>query len=112
MLPVALTPRRKLALALALAWWVPSSAFFMYRLHFGTAPPLLHWPFAVTAAWTLASALATGVIVVECVRVSFRAPASWSDKRHFAFALVVALACLIVQWVSLVLASQGGTRAF
>ena len=113
MLSAALTPRRKVALVLALAWWAPSSAVLVYSAHVRAGLPMLHWPFAVTVAWTLASALASGTLIVEFARLSVRSSASWSDKRHFTVALLVALACLIMQWTGLVLASQRGDgRAF
>ena len=114
MLLAAMTPRRKVALGLALAWFVPLTAFSLYAMHHRGPPPFLNWPFAVTAAWTLASALACGIVVAEAVRVSARASASWSEKRHFGVALLVALLCFAIQCLCLVLASQhmGSARAF
>jgi hypothetical protein len=113
MLGAALTPRRKVALALALAWWVPSSAIFLYGLHASAGLPMLNWPFAVTVAWTLASALASGALITELARLNVRSSVSWSDRRHFTVAVLVALVCFIIQWTSLVLASQQGYgRAF
>lgn len=106
MLGATLTPRRKVALALALAWWVPSFGYCLHSVHVGTGLPMLHWPFAVTVAWTLASALAAGALIVELARLSVRSSVSWSDPRHFTLALLVALVCFIVQWISLALASQ------
>jgi len=112
-IPATLTPRRKVALTLALAWFFPSLAFMFYTLHLGGEPPFLRWPFVVTTAWTLATAAACGIIVAETARYRARAGASWSDKKHLQVALSVALTCLVIQWVPLVLASfHGGTRAF
>lgn len=113
MLSAGLTPRRKVALVLALAWWAPSSGALLYSLHEDAGVPMLHWPLVVTVAWTLASALASGALIVELARLSVRSSVSWSDRRHFTLALLVALACLIVQWTSLVVASQRSAgRAF
>ena len=112
-IPATLTPRRKVALTLAPAWFFPSLAFMFYTLHVGGEPPFLRWPFVVTTAWTLATAAACGIIVAETARYRARAGASWSDKKHLQVALSVALTCLVIQWVPLVLASfHGGTRAF
>jgi hypothetical protein len=113
MIPATLPPRRKFALTLALAWFVPSLAFMFYNLHVGGEPPLLRWPFVATTGWTLASAAACGIIVAETARYTARAGASWSDKKHLRVVLSVALTCLVIQWVPLVLASlHSGTRAF
>jgi hypothetical protein len=115
MLRAALTPRRKVALALALPWFVISTGVVFYTSHQGAGLPflLLHWPFALTAGWTILSAMTCGILVAELARMAGRTPATWSDKRHFAVALVVASVCLAIQWASLVLAAQGvGARAF
>jgi hypothetical protein len=98
---VTLTPRRRFFLGVALAWFVFALAFLAYWQRRGVGLPLLHWPFAATLLWTLASALACGVVVAECLGAMARRRAPWTARRHLWVALLLALACFIVQWFSL-----------
>jgi hypothetical protein len=100
-----LTARRRLFFALALAWFVFALIFSVYRQRSGAALPFLHWPFAATLAWTLASALACGVVVAECLRSMGRRQVPWTARRHLWTALLLALTCFVVQWLSLAAAA-------
>jgi hypothetical protein len=114
MLPATLTPRRKLALGLAIPWFAFMLAVGLHILHFGAGQmPFVHWQLPVTAAWIVASSIASGLLITEMVRLTMRSSAAWSDSHHFAFALIVSSALLGVQSLSLWLAFHvWGARAF
>src|SRR5215469_5343446 len=114
MLPAALTPRRKWALAFSLPWLVISYGALFYAMNNGTDPAclLLRLPFAATAGLTLAFALSGDIIITEMLRLVIPSSTAWSEKRHFALALTIAAASLAVQWFTLVLAEQRSAHAF
>jgi hypothetical protein len=114
MLPAALTPRRKVALGIAIPWVIFMLVFGFYTLHFGPGGlPFVHWPAAAIAAWVLVSALASGLVITELLRLTARSSAEWSDSRHFRLAAIVSLVLLAIQSLSVVLAFHAtGARAF
>jgi hypothetical protein len=111
MLTASLTRRRKLALGIALPWVLFTSIYYFHTLHFGAGLPFVHWHIAAIVAWTLPSAAASGLVITELLRLAARSGATWSDKRHFRIALIVAMVLLGVQWLSLGLAFHSA-RAF
>jgi len=85
--------------------------FVFYSLHFGGQLPFLHWHFAALAAWVVASALASGLVITEMWRLT--SSATWSDKRHFRIAFVVSVVLLGIQTLSMGFALHAtGARAF
>src|SRR5215469_15761891 len=114
MFPAALTPRRKLALAIALPGLAISYGVVFYAMRTGADPQLLllRLPFAGTIALTIAFALAGGVVVTELARIGIRSSTAWSERRHFAIVLTISVASLVIQWFSLVWAAQRAGRAF
>jgi hypothetical protein len=113
MLAAALTPRRKVALGIALPWGAFTLLFGLYNLHFEVGPLFAHWHFAAIAAWVLTSALAIGLVITELLRLTLPSSAVWSDARHFRIALIISLVLLALQSLSLVLAFHAPSpRAF
>ena len=113
MLLAAPTPRRKLALGIALPWVAFSLLFTLYKLQFGVGRPFVNWHFAALSAWIAVSALASGLVVTELLRSSVSSASTWSDRRHFAIALIVSVALLAIQLISLELGFHAtGARAF
>jgi hypothetical protein len=113
MVPAPLTPRRKLALGIALPWVAFMLVLGFYTMHFSPGPPFVHWHFAAIAAWVVTSALTSGLVITELSRLTVRSSATWSDKRHFRIALIVSLGLLVVQSLSVVLAFHAtSARAF
>jgi hypothetical protein len=114
MLPATLTPRRKLALALALPPLFISYGVLFYAMHKRADPAslLLRLPFVGTVALTIAFALSGGVLLVELARLGIPGSTAWSEKRHFVTVLIVAAVSFAGQWFCLVLAAQRGARAF
>ena len=113
MLLAELTLRRKLALGIALPWFLFTSLFVVYTLHSGAGLPFMHWRFAASAAWLVASAGASGLVTTELLRLTARSGATWSDRRHFWIALIISLALLAVQSLSFGFAHHAtGARAF
>ena len=111
MLPAGLTPRRKLALGIAFPCAAAMFAFFFYTSYFRGQLPFLHWHFAAIAAWLAASALSNGLLITELLRFSARSAETWSDQRHFRIALIVSLALLAIQALSVVVGRMTGARA-
>jgi hypothetical protein len=108
MLSPPLTPRRKLALGIALPWVAFMFAFGFYTLQSGAGPPpFAYWHFVAIAAWVAASSLASGLVITELSRLTVRSSPTWSDKRHFRIALFVSLGLLVVQSLSVMLAFHG-----
>jgi hypothetical protein len=114
MLPAPLTPHRKLALRIAIPWLAFMLVFGLYTSQFAAGPlAIVHWHLAAIAAWVVVSALASGLVITEMWRLIVRSAVKWSDNRHFRIALIVALALLGIQSLSVVLAFHAtGARAF
>jgi hypothetical protein len=98
------TRARRLAFRLAAAWLVASLIAMLYSTQLGTGVPFLHWPFALTLAWTLLSAAAGAIVLTESLRRAVRRWAAWSGKQHLRAVLVLAVLLLLVQWARLILA--------
>ena len=114
MLPAPLTPRRKLALGIALPWVTFMLVYWLCTFHFRADPvPFANWHLAALAAWAVASAAASGIVITELSRLTVRSSVAWSDRRHFRVALIVSLTLLGIQSLSLALAFYPtGARAF
>jgi hypothetical protein len=101
---VPLTPRRRTALLFALLWLLFPLGLLLHEAVSRAGVPFLRWPFVLTLVWTLLSALASGVIVVEFLRQAVRHWTDWSDGKHLKVVLALAAMLFIVQWASLVAA--------
>jgi hypothetical protein len=101
-----LSQGRRVALICALAWLGLSLCVVGYASRFGQGTPFLRWPFALTVVWTLLSALAAASVVIESLRRAVRSWSSWNDRQHVRAVTIVALLCLIVQWIALFAAAR------
>jgi hypothetical protein len=101
-------------LGIAFPWVAFTFAFVFYHYHFSTGPlPFVHWHYTAISAWVVASALASGIVITEMLRVTGRSSAQWSDARHFRIAGIVSLVLLAIQSISIMFAFHStGARAF
>jgi hypothetical protein len=105
-----LSPRRKVALTVAVGWFVLFAAWVLPQ---ALRSPPQSWPIILVLLCVTFSAFSSAVASIELVRAGVPSTASWSDETHFRATGITFLLLLVVQFTGALMAlSSHGQSAF